>query len=167
MFHWWPSHSHLFESWQVLGITKVDADDPAIALSVPRYQTLAKSMEQIEAILKSRLSEDLPRVEPKKYRLTEGSELRLGPIQRAYITYRWVYLDRQFPNASQDAAFLKRIQHLYKHHPNFLKQVRLPPQLETSETDASIDSTLKLLRRDIMRAKKLMLAAALGDFPGK
>ena len=169
---WWLEHKHLFEQTHVSQITRIGKESDALYLAVPLQQPLTRTMQQLRAIISKRLVERSKSAGIQNRRmkaagigtfhLTPGVEFRHSTVNQALLVYRDVYLKNRQPKVN--AAFLEEVQAFFRSRP---RAKDIPNQLATSLDSPDIESTLTSIRRYIRRARSLMKAAAVGDFPGK
>lgn len=167
-YQWWKTHSHLFDEVTISVITEIDGSRNAVFLKVPLILPISDLVERFKEKI-SKEQEAFERRSKKSsgaslgtYSLTPGVEFRSGRNYDALIIYRDVYLKLHKPPINLE--FLERVQKLYalRRAKTFNK---VPSAL--AGRGAGEESALRTCRRYIADAKRLVHAAAKGDFPGR
>ncbi|WP_298693685.1 hypothetical protein [uncultured Sulfuricurvum sp.] len=165
---WWRTHSHLFDEVVISVITEIDGSRNAVFLKVPLVLPITDLVERFKKVI-SKKQEAYERRSKKSsgaslgtYSLTPDVEFRSGRNYDALIIYRDVYLKLNKPPIN--LKFLESVQKLYASR-KAKKFNKVPSAL--AGRGVGEESALRTCRRYIADAKRLVHAAAKGDFPGK
>ena len=176
---WWKDHQHLFGETLVLEVSAVTPHPDVMHLAVPLNQTVSKSLEQIEGLIKAKQTNRLKDrgIDPTalksmnigfgQYELTRGVEIRGATLNDILMTLvTWIDLGQPAVNSK----FCQKLREVFEERPI---STHIPYLISTkAQKDENGDlrfdeAQIRSVRRYINRGIKVCRSVSSGDFPGK
>jgi hypothetical protein len=176
---WWKDHQHLFGETLVQEVSAVTPHPDVMHLAVPLNQTVSKSLEQIEGLIKAKQTNrlkdrgiDPTAVKSKnigfgRYELTRGVEIRGATLNDILMTLTtWIDLGQP----AVGTKFLSKLREVFEERPisTYIPYVlTLKPQ-KNADGELEFDEVqIRLVRRYIKKGIEVCRSVSSGDFPGK
>lgn len=176
---WWKDHQHLFGETLVQEVSAVTPHPDVMHLAVPLNQTVSKSLEQIEGLIKAKQTKRLKDrgIDPEavksknigfgQYELTRGVEIRGATLNDILMTLAtWIDLGQPAVNTK----FLLKLREVFEERPisTYIPYVlALKPQKNANGELEFDEVQIRSVRRYIKKGIEVCRSASLGDFPGK
>ena len=176
---WWKDHQHLFGETLVREVTAITPHPDVVHLAVPLNQTVSKSLEQIEGLIKAKQTNRLKDrgIDPEavksknigfgQYELTRGVEIRGATLNDTLMTLA-TWIDSNQP--AVNTKFLLKLREVFEERPisMYIPYVlALKPQ-KNANGDLQFDEMqIRSVRRYIKRGIEVCRSVSSGDFPGK
>ena len=176
---WWKDHQHLFGETLVQEVSAVTPHPDVMHLAVPLNQTVSKSLEQIEGLIKAKQTNrlrdrgiDPTAVKSKnigfgQYELTRGVEIRGATLNDILMTLTtWIDLGQP----AVGTKFLLKLREVFEERPisTYIPYVlTLKPQKDANGKVQFDEVQIRLVRRYIKKGIEVCRSVSLGDFPGK
>ena len=176
---WWKDHQHLFGETLVQEVSAVTPHPDVMHLAVPLNQTVSKSLEQIEGLIKAKQTKrlkdrgiDPTAVKSKnigfgQYELTRGVEIRGATLNDILMTLA-TWIDSNQP--AVNTKFLLKLREVFEERPisTYIPYVlALKPQKDANGELEFDDAQIRTVRRYIKKGIEVCRSVSLGDFPGQ
>jgi len=176
---WWKDHQHLFGETLVQEVSAVTPHPDVMHLAVPLNQTVSKSLEQIEGLIKAKQTNrlkdrgiDPTAVKSKnigfgQYELTRGVEIRGATLNDILMTLA-TWIDSNQP--AVNTKFLLKLREVFEERPisTYIPYVlTLKPQKDANGDLQFDEVQIRSVRRYIKRGIEVCRSVSSGDFPGK
>jgi hypothetical protein len=176
---WWKDHRHLFGETLVQEVSAVTPHPDIMHIAVPLNQTVSKSLEQIEGLIKAKQTNRLkdrgidPREVKSKnigfgqYELTRGVEIRGATLNDILMTLA-TWIDSNQP--AVNTKFLLKLREVFEERPisTYIPYVlALKPQKDANGDLRFDEVQIRSVRRYIKRGIEVCRSVSSGDFPGK
>ncbi len=176
---WWKDHQHLFGETLVREVTAITPHPDVVHLAVPLNQTVSKSLEQIEGLIKAKQTKRLKDrgINPLdlksksigfgQFKFTEGVEVRGATLNDILITYAtWLEFDRPAVNSK----FCQKLREVFEERPisEYIPYLISTKAKKDENGDLRFDEgQIRTVRRYIKKGIEVCRSVSLRDFPGK
>lgn len=176
---WWKDHQHLFGETLVQEVSAVTPHPDVMHLAVPLNQTVSKSLEQIEGLIKAKQTNRLKDrgINPLdlksksigfgQFKFTEGVEVRGATLNDILITYAtWLEFDRPAVNSK----FCQKLREVFEERPisTYIPYlISIKAQMDKNGNLRFDEGQVRQIRRYLKRGIEVCLSVSLGQFPGK
>jgi hypothetical protein len=176
---WWKDHQHLFGETLVQEVSAVTPHPDVMHLAVPLNQTVSKSLEQIEGLIKAKQTNRLKDrgINPLdlksksigfgQFKFTEGVEVRGATLNDILITYAtWLEFDRPAVNSK----FCQKLREVFEERPisTYIPYlISIKAQMDKNGNLRFDEGQVRQIRRYLKRGIEVCLSVSRGQFPGK